>query len=354
MKQRTRASCPCCNKKRARAECRHLGVTYCNRCFTKKTGRAAERGAWKRSRCLCSECIRLSVPVPRQAQYGDASCIVPGVGRLCWKHAKARKATRAIRGEDDGAFARKVNLATAAAERTTLEAVDEPAAGAAVSAEVASSSSRGAGEGGEANGSSSSSSISSSSAATASGGRSSSIRRRRSSSSSSSSSGSSSSSDSSSDSSNGSSSSNGKENRTTRASTKKAGGAARRKAEQVTTDAAFALALSETISERYSKRPRRQKLAPDDCGGPPQGHAPGLYHEGEEGGSSDDLCPICLDPLPGNAANKWEFPCMHSTCRSCFGELAAHSRVGAGRHTRRGVRVECPLCRRSTKARLCP
>jgi hypothetical protein len=84
-----------------------------------------------------------------------------------------------------------------------------------------------------------------------------------------------------------------------------------------------------------------------------------LKAAGDATAAADDLCPICLDPLPRSAASRWEFPCGHSTCRPCFDEYAAHTAhdpmaagAGAARRTRSGVRVKCPLCRQAVKVRL--
>ena len=57
----------------------------------------------------------------------------------------------------------------------------------------------------------------------------------------------------------------------------------------------------------------------------------------------DDTCAICIGDLPPRAECA-QLPCGHRYCAGCYGEYKASKAAGT-RASRRGLDVECPLCR---------
>ena len=69
----------------------------------------------------------------------------------------------------------------------------------------------------------------------------------------------------------------------------------------------------------------------------------------DEDDEAPDECSICLEELDPKTVVF--LPCDHRFCRECLDDLAVSlcSSAAPSRTSRRGVRIDCPNCRRPTR-----
>ena len=94
-----------------------------------------------------------------------------------------------------------------------------------------------------------------------------------------------------------------------------------------------------------AKRQRRPTSRTEAAGNPRYSNSAAAVPEQMDTHS----CSICLEELD-ETKSATAPACMHTFCRSCFGQLVANTAV---EHvvTRQGVRVSCPLCRKISRHR---